>query len=1263
MPSSADTFMLLVGGALVAAAAAGLLIWRARKPAPKKPAPAKEDRKSLLAWSAPALAALRYLSTSREWRYKAPWVLMLGPQAAGKTSVAQSLTGCRRQGLLLQERKLAIEGTDWHFCDRGVVIDPSGLYSGAEPDSAEARRWRAILSELDEQRPERPLDAVVLAVPAPTLLRGSALQRMQLASMCYRQLWTLQKRFDFVLPVYVVVTQCDTIDGFSAYWRAQRKARGREIIGWSNPALLGGEPALWVDGVFSGLGEGLRALQVDAAAHSGEIADADRFFLFPERLGELKAPLGGFLETISRPSAYHESFFFRGVYFSGSPAAEGMLDERPRGDVAFVDDLFERRIFEELHLARPTRQGIWSRNRLVRRLQIAGVALGAGLSLALAAAALRLQEDVAALIASLHSLRAERLDTVCEDREGVYALVAAIARVPAHMSYAAIPLSRLDSRITDDAGHEIARRSFARVILPGLRCRLEQRAAALVKPELELMPYLAQVGAFERNLERFARFVEPGRDHGDEDPKSAFAGLLEYAYGAPAPREIADERGALGIALAHARYPRRPEEPSTIREEVAGRVARGAREQRQELLVQVRWGAQGLRTLERGEGSLAETARRLNTWVEWVRSEWLRSSESANPCARLETALRQALAPLPRSKYGTFDGALGAFGAEHCYRPARRILVDMQVAPFGPIFRAEGDALAFAIGDDLAGLPALAAQPFMQRSGAASFACQAGGAGWRAQSVADAQRFVRDYQEYARAQGVEAAAAVLGRRPFFDRVARGALRSVLDETLQGAQVAEEADAAAPRDQDLAQASAEFSRVSGPLLQLMDAMLQLGFAGSHAKVVQCARDFSNGMLLRTAALAETSRLYEPPPGEKRFFDLGSTASTKDYLAQQLARADVLARHAAPFAAFLKNTDPVNDGEGDARERGPYWDNTAAELSRYVQFKDQQAGQVALLESFFVKQLAVLTDDNCGKVLASYEDAGDGDDLFATRRRALEAQARELCADRSRASAYALYRDIARRFNRELAHRYPFSDATEREAPLGAVRAFFVDYEGKRESLGKALAQLDDEHGAEVQRFVGELDAAAAFFRGTLAAAGASQPLKVDVGFRALPKQSPGSEQLIEWQLRAGERQARYPAGPAGLDYAFGAPVALELSWASQSSLRPLAEPAQPELRVRDATAAFSASGAWGLLRLIDAHRPRYVPALDPLDPDRVLLEFVVPVGAAAPGSAPGPASGAARLYLALNFSGLDPKTQAQTRLSLPASFPRSAPVAW
>ena len=105
------------------------------------------------------------------------------------------------------------------------------------------------------------------------------------------------------------------------------------------------------------------------------------------------------------------------------------------------------------------------------------------------------------------------------------------------------------------------------------------------------------------------------------------------------------------------------------------------------------------------------------------------------------------------------------------------------------------------------------------------------------------------------------------------------------------------------------------------------------------------------------------------------------------------------------------------------------------------------------------------------------------------------------------------------------------------------------------------------------------------------------------------------------------------------------------------LRPRRDPGQPDQRVEGVTARFAGTEPWGLLRLIGAHHSKIAPLVDPLDRARSILEFRVPLV----GGRRFFRRAEARVYLALGFRVLDPKTQAATPLILPREWPRAAPL--
>jgi hypothetical protein len=114
--------------------------------------------------------------------------------------------------------------------------------------------------------------------------------------------------------------------------------------------------------------------------------------------------------------------------------------------------------------------------------------------------------------------------------------------------------------------------------------------------------------------------------------------------------------------------------------------------------------------------------------------------------------------------------------------------------------------------------------------------------------------------------------------------------------------------------------------------------------------------------------------------------------------------------------------------------------------------------------------------------------------------------------------------------------------------------------------------------------------------------------------------------------------------------------LDLTWATGSRWRPVADPNQADLTVNGTTASFSDAGAWSLLRLIQQHRAAVNP--DPLDPGRVVLVFDLPT--LAESAAAGPAARTnARPHVALTLSAKDAKGAAAA-LPLPL-IPALAPA--
>lgn len=1287
---------LMVAGVLVAIVILAVIVRRLRGPAILS-AGGKDGKCGICArvWAyiKRFLDAIDYLSTRREWRYKQPWLLVVGEQGAGKSSLIESVSATWRHHPPPHADQLQAEGMQWSYFRYGVLIDGDGNLAAAEPGSDQGKQWDKGLEQLNALRPERALDGIVLCVSARTLLHAKQSQRVALAENVNRQISLLQASVEFMLPAYVVVTQCDDIPGFTAFWQSQDGARRGEMVGYSAIAqdqTL--QPSAWAETAFDRIGARMREVQVDVAALSEKIDDVDGFFLFPGHFRSLRDPLALWLETVFRTTAWQSGYLFRGMYFTGSVEANGASVEGPRDDVDFVDALVSEKLLREPALARPTRQGIWSRNTLIRRMQIAAVAAGIGLFVALGVAGYRVSKQVELIVGAIDSLEkiAPRIPAAgsgeCLAREDVYPLLAHVSKIDTRSRYLFIPLSWVDGRLTSGSATVIGRSMVEKVLMPTLSCVLEQRAGELLastrgvtstptsvlsQQRDDFRTLIVDARSLEENLLRFKTLSSSSGAMEERELISTLDGLLRYAYDEALPPEAWRKGGVLDDAFRDIADVQPPVMPNGLHARLAAAMDARSASLRAALAREVTVGDDLLTRLDEGQPPILDNTRRMGLWLAWVQRSWLGSSPERNPCQEIVNANKADVDALI-AYYGdipSMEGMLQRFGAKQCHQPEMQTLATMTMAPYGPMFVAGKDGLVMApeLQGELSGLPALVSLPFMQLTSARPFACVGAAAEWRSNEIAEAAGYLQQYEAFAKSRKLpklQLPKLPDGARPLYDTLARASLAHALDDALRRAQrippeSQADLEAATRTNAQLTRVGDELTRGMDSLKTVLNAYVTYGFSDGGAEVRQCARGFAADNLGGVDALADSSLLYAPTVavGTDSMFTFGGLPVTKDYLARPVARAEVLAGYADPFLTLLSNTPGVDDAWRDTPQTAAFWRSTRDELDRYTKGKET-AGQVANLDAYFLTQLTGMTYANCASVLAAYTSPEFGNDLFSDRRRKLERQVQLRCTDQRQAQAEALYGALATRFNRDLAGRYPFGEAGARDAGLAATRTFFLDYAGQRDNIAAALNAMNNDRWRSAKRFIADLDTAAAFFANNVGAPGDMAVVGLTPVFPAETARAAGSDQMLTWRLDVEGAESVFPNGLNALQWYPGDSVALHLRWAARSQWRPQADPAQPGLTVQDASASFDASGPWALLRFIDTYR---LPDTSKKEPDQILLGFSVPVQSQVAGADGKPARSEAKVFMTWLLTGVDAKTQTQKTIALPATFPRSAPV--
>lgn len=363
------------------------------------------------------LKSLDYLRSAlggRNYKYHLPWFLLLGPTGSGKTTLLESA----ELSLPVGRPDFALEDPhphcDWWYFNHGIVLDVRGdLFIKESGSEADEKGWRALLHLLGRYRAKRPIDGILLAIPATQLYgkEGLSVADIQgLANQLSQKLHATQLSLGLKLPVYIVVTKCDVVPGFQSFCSEIPASNRANMLGWSVPyALSIGFTPQWIEEAFASLQHSLNQLRLEIYAEGKVNENQDGVFVFPAEIMKLQAKLTPYLTQLFKKSAYEESLFFRGLYFCGdsglnvppfipgnflepedSEEEEDPLEPTfapPKTDalapldrkVFFVTDLIQDKIFAEGGLAQPIHARLLTANR---NLNLAKISLSTFIVLA-----------------------------------------------------------------------------------------------------------------------------------------------------------------------------------------------------------------------------------------------------------------------------------------------------------------------------------------------------------------------------------------------------------------------------------------------------------------------------------------------------------------------------------------------------------------------------------------------------------------------------------------------------------------------------------------------------------------------------------------------------------------------------------------------------------------------------------------------------------------------------------------------------------------
>ncbi|MBO4643445.1 MAG: hypothetical protein J5716_02425 [Alphaproteobacteria bacterium] len=278
---------------------------------------------------------MKMLSLHNRKMYELPWFALVGEPFSGKSTLLRNseleMIPSAEEEAVGEDEKRGLALRLW-LGAKAVVCDVNGKVFFDRWLNGSSAEWSYICKLLYRRRFKRPLEGLIITIPADALLADDEALSQQKAVLMTTEVGQLLHTVGMNLPCYVVVTKTDMINGFDEYVMGINEDLRFQIFGWVN------EDGVYKADSFKTFWENLilrlrsgceksmlsKNVATKLSTLSNRMEVTGKIYMFPENFNELYKNLNIYLRALFGEGNFHgaDNAVLEGVFFTSAKDGE-----------------------------------------------------------------------------------------------------------------------------------------------------------------------------------------------------------------------------------------------------------------------------------------------------------------------------------------------------------------------------------------------------------------------------------------------------------------------------------------------------------------------------------------------------------------------------------------------------------------------------------------------------------------------------------------------------------------------------------------------------------------------------------------------------------------------------------------------------------------------------------------------------------------------------------------------------------------------------